>query len=344
MVGSKDLQPLTTPFFPNIFVKNQFRTKPQWPPKTTNLSGKVALITGGNTGLGFECGRQLLSYKLSRLIITSRSAKRGEDAAAKLLKRYPGATIDVWALDMSSYDSIQALAKRAESELARLDIVILNGGVGKAKLDIVSTTGHEEDIQINYLSTVFTAILLLPVLKAKSPAGTPGRLTIVNAALALAAKFPNRNKTPLLSSFDDPKSFDANDQYCSSKLLAHLFLYKLVDYVSADDVVVNLVDPGFVKGTELARGVHGFASLISSGFSAIAARPTPVGACTYVDAAVVKGKESHGCFIMSWKITPFHSLLYTTEGKTVIERLWQETMNEFAFANVRGIIESMKSS
>ncbi|RYP45267.1 hypothetical protein DL768_008383 [Monosporascus sp. mg162] len=261
MVGSKDLEPSNAPFFPNVFFNNQFRAKPQHLPSTTNLSDMVAVVTGGNTGLGFEASRQLLSFKLSHLILAVRSPEKGEAAASELLTQHRKANIEVWQLDMSSYDSIQAFARRVQDKLSRLDIVILNAGVRKLSFDTVRGTGHEETIQVNYLSTALLAILLLPILKSKSPAGGPSRLTIAGAALSLAAKFPTKNKDPLLPSFDDAKTFTGIDRYNTSKLLVQMFLWKLVDYVSADDVVVNVADPGFVKGTGLTRDAKGGAKI-----------------------------------------------------------------------------------
>lgn len=173
-----------------------------------------------------------------------RSPEKGEAAAAKLRLPFPKAVIEVWQLDMCSYDSIQAFARRVESHLSRIDIVILNAGLFGLSFKIVKSTGHEETIQVNYLSTAFLAILLLPILKAKGPpGGQPAHLTIVSAALTLAAKFPNRGANPLLPSFDDPKTFDRQEHYHSSKLMMHMFLWKLVDIVSANDVIVNLADP-----------------------------------------------------------------------------------------------------
>ena len=304
MAGSKDLQPSTAKFFPNVFFYNQFRAKPEWPSQSTDLSDKVAIITGGNGGLGFEAASQLLSFKLSRLILAVRSSKKGEAAAQQLLSQYSKARVDVWSLDMSSYDSIQTFARRVETDLTRLDMVVLNAGVRKLSFSTDPNTGHEETIQINYLSTVLLSILLLPSLKSKSPSGTAGRLTIVNAALALAAKFPNRDEVPLLKSFDDPKYFDAIDRYNSSKVLSHMFLWKLVDYVSPDDVIVNLPDPGFVKGTDLTRDAKGGQKVAAALFGAMTGRTKRDGASTYLDALLNKGKESHGCFIMSWQIHP----------------------------------------
>ncbi|KAI1138437.1 NAD(P)-binding protein [Hypoxylon sp. FL0543] len=344
MISSKDLPPSTVPFFPNQFFKNQFHSKPQYPPKDTDLSEKVAIITGGNTGLGFEAATQLLSYKLGTLILAVRSNAKGEAAAIKLRTRYAKAKIDVWPLDMGSYESIQAFARRVDSQLPRLDMAILNAGVSKLEFGTVPSTGHEETVQINYLSTVLLAVLLLPALKSKSPPGIPGRLTIASAALTLVAKFPNRHESPLLPSFDDPKYWDPNDQYCSSKLLMHLFVWKLVDYVSADDVIVNLADPGFVKGTELGRDVSGGQRVGLAVFASLTGRSKKHGASTYIDAVLNKGKDSHGGFIMSWQIHPFPTFLYTPEGQQVIERLWSETLAEFEFANVRGILESMKEN
>lgn len=302
MVLSKDMEPISSPFFPNIFFKNQFLTKPTWPSKDTNLTGKVATVTGANQGIGLEASDQLLSFRLSRLIIAARSVAKGEAAADILRAKYPKATIDVFQLDMSSYDSIQAFVAQVE-QLERLDIAILNAGVRKMKLELVPSTGHEETIQVNYISTALLCILLLPILERRSAKG-PSRISIISSGLAFHAKFRNQTASPLLPSFDDAKNFDALDQYNTSKLLGMMFLYKLVDYVSADDVIVNVVDPGFVKGTSLTRDLSFVELALMTPWKHIAARPLKVSASTYVDGAVVKGKESHGCYIMSWKISP----------------------------------------
>ncbi|KAI8297010.1 Short chain dehydrogenase yanD [Colletotrichum sp. SAR11_59] len=305
-----------------------------------HLSGNTAIITGGNTGLGYEAAIQLLDLKLSYLILAVRSLERGEEAAAKLRKQHPGATIDVWQLDMNSYDSIQAFARRAGSHISRIDIVILNAGIMKMSFSKNSSTGHEETLQVNYLSTVLLAILLLPVLKAKrKPDGDPAHLTIVNAALTLAASFPNRDAKPLLPSFDDPKTF-SSETYNSSKLLAHMFLWKLADVVSADDVIVNLSDPAWCRGTALGRDAPGLLRWGLWAFGATGRTPR-VGASCFVDAVVNKGEESHGCFLMSWNIHPFAAFLYTSEGKNVTERLWAETLDELELAGARSMLKSM---
>ena len=305
MVGSKDLEPSHLSFG-KIFFQNQFREKPQWPAPGTTLSGKTAVVTGANTGLGYEAALQLLGLQLSRLILAVRSIDKGEAAAQKMRALFPKATIEVWQLDMCSYESIQAFVRRADSQLPRLDIALLNAGIIKFTFNTVKSTGHEETLQVNYLSTMLLAILLLPILKAKRPLNAPpARLTIVSAALTLAAKFPERNRVPVLAAFDDPALFTNDETYNSTKLLAHMFLWHLVDRVSATDVIVNLADPAWCKGTKLAREVTGAGMKLGVWvFGATTGRSPKVGASCFVDAIVNKEEESHGCFLMSWKVHP----------------------------------------
>ncbi|KAF3766447.1 NAD(P)-binding protein [Cryphonectria parasitica EP155] len=347
-----DLPPNTAPFFPNIFYQNQFRAQPVYPPKDTDLRGRTAIITGANSGIGLECCRQLLSYKLSTLILAVRSPTKGDAAAAQLRQKYPGAEISVWELDMSSYLSIQAFVQRVDTHLPRVDFVVLNAGVMKA-FAIVPSTGHEEMFQVNYLSQALLTLLLLPVLKAKKPpTGLPARLTWVNGALSLFAKFPNRHSVPLLPSFDNEEIFADGEWYNTSKLLAHFFAWKIAEFVSADDVIVSVTDPGYVRGTELAsekkeemmnmRGafvLKRFMSLFEK-----MARTLEDGTSTIVDTVVNKGKEAHGCYVMGWRIAPFATMLYGPEGEEIRERLWQETVDEFKFANVEEILSIMKAS
>lgn len=303
MSASLDLgPPKETPG--TLFLKSQFRTSPQWPPKDTNLEGKVAIVTGSNSGLGFESSRQLLSYGLSVLIVAVRSAPKGETAASKLRSQFPNADIRVWSLEMESYDSIQAFARRADAELTRLDIAILNAGMQTAYFSVIPNTGHETLVQVNYLSTVLLALLLLPILKAKAPAGRPGRLTIVSSGTARGATLPESEGTPILAVLDDKlRPWDPVERYAISKLLGHLFMAELVRYVNADDVIVNLADPGLVKNTDLQRFAPPLVAAFFYCYKGILGRTVPVGASTYVDAAVVKGKESHGCYVANWRVS-----------------------------------------
>ncbi|KAH8787251.1 hypothetical protein BGZ57DRAFT_939943 [Hyaloscypha finlandica] len=304
MVGSKDLQPSAA----------------------SALNGKTAIITGSNNRLAYEAALPLLDLKLSHLIMAVRNSAKGEAAAAKLRQSHPKARIEVWLLDMSSY-----------SQLSPIDILILNAGVKNIRFNLVKSTGHEEVFQVNYLSTMLLTLLLLllllllPILKAKGPPGEPAHLTIS----------PNRDANPLFPSFNDPMTF-SQENYNSSKLLAHMFLWNLVDYVNADDVIINISDPAWVKGTELLSDAKGEMWVGLKVFEQTGRTPK-VGSPCLVDAVLSKGKVSHGCFLMSWEIHPFAAFLYTPEGKVVIQRVWDETLAELDFAGVGQILESMKA-
>ncbi|RSL53400.1 hypothetical protein CEP54_010428 [Fusarium duplospermum] len=339
MTASSD-HPMLSQSSMGLFFSSQ-REKAHFPPKDTNLSGQTAIVSGANAGLGFQCARMLLELKLSRVIIASRSLQRGETAAEALRKEYPSASVDVWDLDMASYQSIQAFATRCAT-LSRIDFVILNAGISKQNFDLAAT-GHEEAFQVNYLSTVLLAILLLPTLKEKAPDGRPGRLTVVSSGRSMHAKFPESKASPIIPAFDDKNAFDGAERYNTTKFLLHLWIYNLVDYVSPDDVVVNLVDPGFCKGTNLERDFHGAVKAFLLGMKSMVGRPIDAGASTYIDAAVIKGKETHGSFIMDWTICPYGQFFYGPESKRISEKLWEETIAELSFAGVQQVLDKMKA-
>ena len=109
---------------------------------------------------------------------------------------------------------------------------------------------------------------------------------------------------PLLASFDDPNlKYDGSERYNVSKLLGQIFLDRLAKEVASKHVVINMVEPGLTKGTNLFRNARGVARLFL-GLVSVAGRPTEVGALTYIDAAVVKGTNSHGSWIADCKIAP----------------------------------------
>lgn len=143
-------------------------TKPKPLPAGTDLTDQVAIITGSNTGLGFEACRQFLKLGLSHLIMAVRSQVKGDEAADQLRSEFPTSNISVWTLEMESYDSIRAFADRCAT-LPRIDIVLLNAALMKMAHTTVPATGHELTMQVNYLSTALLAILLLPILKSKRP-------------------------------------------------------------------------------------------------------------------------------------------------------------------------------
>ncbi|CAP70486.1 uncharacterized protein PODANS_3_5570 [Podospora anserina S mat+] len=350
----------------SIFISSQFRTKPQrlTLTRSTSLAGKTALITGATTGLGYHAAHNLLSLSLSHLIIAVRNTEKGEEVASGFRRKFPSATITFMHLEMSSYPSIQSFTSALSDKFSntditkpRLDIAILNAGVVSANFSLDPVTGNDRVIQVNYLGTFLLAILLIPIMRSVS-GGNPGRLTIVSSGGVYNSKlYPPSPGVPFLSSFNNlttsPSSngkgaYQAMNHYFVSKLLGQMFFAELIrrGYLPpSDQLITNLVDPGFCKGTELQREASGI--LLAGAIrlvKAITARDIKDGAWTYVDAVVTKGAESNGCFVMDWKVSPFGYQVYEEGHMTVMKQLFEETMHELELAGIKTVLEELRAA
>lgn len=270
----------------------------------TDLTGKTAIVTGSNCGLGLEVARQLLGLGLAKLILAVRSESKGEAARRDLLAGQPDAAsgkVEVWSLDMASYDSIAKFAQRAAA-LDRLDIAVLNAGVFKGEEEFHPSTGYEEDVQINYLSTALLMTMLLPALKP-----SPARLVIVSSDTAGWVDFKEKSSNPILAAFKRKSDkWDMQERYGTSKLLGQFYLTELANRVPASAVTIDCVNPGFCYGTELTRAGEGtvLGSIVNL-VRRIIGKPTQVGALSIVHAAVSFGQEEiHGQYVEDGQIRP----------------------------------------
>lgn len=289
------------------FFYNQLTVKPAI-VQGVSLAGKTALVTGSNTGVGLETSRQLLDLGLSKLILAVRSEEKGQAAKKSLSagRDLSDDSIEIWNLDQSDYDSVVAFAERTKS-LPRLDIVVLNIGIANATRVFNAKTGHDEMIQVNYLSTALLAILILPVVKEKSAAqGAPSRITIVSSEVAAWTAFKEKNSFPLLATLDQKDiKVDLLDRMMVSKLLGQFFLSRLVSIVSPSVAVINAVSPGSIHDSEFNREHDKtFSGAIAKVAMRRMANTAAVGARMVTDAAVNHGEETHGEFLSFQKIVP----------------------------------------
>ena len=124
------------------FVRDQFSDLPS---VSENLEGRIVIVTGANTGIGFECAKHFLRMKPAKLILAVRSIEKGQAAVLRLIdqtKETIPDIIDVWKLDMASFASVQEFSQRVET-LPRLDIAVLNSGV---VTDTWDTTGDGYEV------------------------------------------------------------------------------------------------------------------------------------------------------------------------------------------------------
>jgi NAD(P)-dependent dehydrogenase (short-subunit alcohol dehydrogenase family) len=283
-------------------LRRQF-TRPKPLPAGIMLTDQVAIVTGSNVGLGLEASRQLLQLGLSRLVMGVRSQAKGDEAASKLRTSFPFAIISVWILDLESYGSVRAFAQQCAT-LPRIDIVILNAGFMSTQYTVVPATKHEVTIQVNYLSTALLAILLLPILRAKRDVSAAKQPVLTIVVSDAAYRVDIETLGPVLQQLDSSRGFSQPAWYSKSKLLLVLFVSKLAELVSSDEVLINMANPGMTKGTAFFRGMPTILQKIVAFVQFLFARSLAVGASTYLDAAVAEGKDSHGAFTSEWTIKP----------------------------------------
>ncbi|KAF4343708.1 short-chain dehydrogenase reductase family [Fusarium beomiforme] len=287
------------------------------------------IITGRNSGLGLECGRQFLSLGLTQLILAVRSQQKGDIAAKELKTEFPEADIQVWILDMESSPSVREFMARCNT-LERLDVAILNAGCAKQTFQRAKGNGKEMTLQVNYLNTMLLAILLIPILKAKS-SSAPGRLTLVTSDMALWVKVKDTEGS-ILDSIDKPENFDGANRYSTTKLFLIMFTSKLAELVSADDII-NIVNPCVVRGTRLMREAKGSSKMIFNISCFLLGRNIVDGTRQFLHSALVLGKESHGSY-GDWEIRPYPVIMYTESGQKIREKLWSETLEDLRIRDI----------
>ncbi|ETS81723.1 hypothetical protein PFICI_06725 [Pestalotiopsis fici W106-1] len=317
------------------FWKQVFTSVPLIPAQL-DLAGKTVLVTGSNVGLGLESVRHFLKLRPRLVIMAVRSREKGEAAATSLRPEFPGTAIQVWEIDMASFQSVQAFVARLTRELdGRLHVAVLNAGLSKIRFERAQEGGrHESTLQVNYLGTALLALLLLPTMRPTASSPEPGRLSIVNSEAALPVDLDDPDQGGLLDSLDRPENYDGFSQYSKSKLLVMMFIAKLAEVVSPDEVIVNCTDPGATKGTAFFREVDSWAFKIALHILlGIMGRNMSDAARIYLHSTVVLGKESHGSYT-DWMIRAWPTIMYSEKGRRLSEKLWDETLEELKFAKV----------
>jgi len=150
--------------------------------------------------------------------ITARTAEKGA-ATIKEIEEKTGkkGVVHALVLDMDSFAGVQSFVASLKSEVKRLDIVLLNAGLNKFSYQQLPS-GWETDLQVNTLSTILLALLLIPWMRSVGAQhlGILGSSTHMKSDIS---KFP---KTGILDFLNDKKNYtDPMDQYGYSKLLVH---------------------------------------------------------------------------------------------------------------------------
>ena len=128
------------------------------------LNNKIALITGGNCGIGFETAQELARVGLT-LIIACRDKKKGIEAQKKIISETSNKRVFFYELDLASFESIHSFAKIFKKNFSKLHILVNNAGaLGFAKKTL-SKDGIEMTMAVNHFGHFLLTNLLLDELK-----------------------------------------------------------------------------------------------------------------------------------------------------------------------------------
>jgi NAD(P)-dependent dehydrogenase (short-subunit alcohol dehydrogenase family) len=209
-------------------------------------SGRIAIVTGANTGLGFETAK-VLAAKGAQVVIAVRDAEKGKAAAAQIVGNVPHADIAVQPLDLGSLQSVRAAADELKAAYPRIDLLINNAGVMYPPKQTTSD-GFELQFGTNHLGHFALTGLLLDHL-----------LPVEGSRVVVVASIAHNIRAGI--HFDDlqwERSYNRVSAYGQSKLSNIMFAYELQRRLAtaAANTIAVAAHPG-VSNTELMRHLPG---------------------------------------------------------------------------------------
>ncbi|KAJ6564688.1 NAD(P)-binding protein [Mycena capillaripes] len=266
-----------------------------------DLSGKIALVTGGNTGIGYHTVKQLL-LKNAKVYLAARSPEKAA-AAIKSLTEETNKTAIFIELDLADLPSVRRGAEAFLAQESRLDLLFNNGGVMNCPTDMLTAQNHDLQFGTNVIGHFFFTELLLPAL-TESHRETNVRARVINTTSIGHQLSPGRG-IEFVSLKGGPER-DAWIKQAGSTLgpwrlygeskLGNIFVSNYLSRMHGDELVSCAVHPGGIK-TELGRHSGNFLQVAANVF----AFPAPMGAFTQLwGATMVSPEEINGQYLIPW--------------------------------------------
>ncbi|MCX5047999.1 MULTISPECIES: oxidoreductase [unclassified Streptomyces] len=263
-----------------------------------DLSGRVAVVTGANSGLGYVVAREL-ARKGARVVLACRSEVRGSAAADRIVREVPGAIAEFARLDLGDLGSVREFASRFGYEW--LDLLVNNAGVMALPYG-TTADGFETQFGVNHLGHFALTGLLLPVLL-----GTPGArvVTVSSEAHAMA----NID----LDDLNSERRYRRWIAYARSKTANLLFTHELARRLAAHgaDVVAAAAHPGYaatnLQGTAPRMEGRRLAGRVMEIGNRVLAQSAEAGALSTLYAATAPGVRPDsftGPSFMMWRGAP----------------------------------------
>ncbi len=207
--------------------------------------GRVAIVTGANTGLGYHTAA-VLAQSGAHVVLAVRNLEKGNLALARIVAAHPNADVTLQELDLSSLDSVRTAAAALRNAYPRIDLLINNAGVMYTPKQ-VTADGFEMQFGTNHLGHFALTGLLLDNL-----------LPVRGSRVVTVSSMGHRIRAAI--HFDDLQwehRYDRVAAYGQAKLANLLFTYELQRRLAARDkptTVAVAAHPG-VSDTELTRNM-----------------------------------------------------------------------------------------
>ena len=193
----------------------------------------LAIITGANTGLGFETARGLLGLGY-QVVITSRALDRGSAAIGKLKAEYPQAVVSMLPLDLASQESIGSFTRSFTAAFGQWDVLVLNAGAKVLANYQQTSSGIEYHFGVNAVGHFSLTAELL------SHRAEVSRVVSVSS---IVARFAPKELGPAGSA----TSYSAGASYSASKLSNYLFAIELEKRFGSESFSSLAAHPGFAR-------------------------------------------------------------------------------------------------
>ncbi|MEW1720960.1 oxidoreductase [Streptomyces sp. NPDC093109] len=204
--------------------------------------GRTVVVTGANTGIGFEAAR-ILARRGAAVVLACRTPAKAADAADRIRAAAPGSSVTTLRLDLASQASVREAAEELRAEHARIDLLINNAGMLGSKERTVTEDGFEATFATNHLGVfAFTGLVLdrlLPV---------PGSRVVTVSSLV------HRGASLDFDDLQARRKYRRSGVYSASKLANLMFTYELQRQLSAAGAhtVALAAHPGMSR-TEFTR-------------------------------------------------------------------------------------------
>lgn len=211
-----------------------------------DLSGQVIVVTGANSGIGFEATRLFVKHN-AQVVMACRSMDKAEAAFDTIKQEFPNAKLVILSLDLGSFSSIRHFSTQLHKKYDKIDVLLNNAGIMMTPYG-TTVDGLEQQQGINHFGHFLLTRLLFDLLNHETES------RIVNIS-SLAHRGGTMNFNNLM--YDNKKGYAKTKAYARSKLENLLFTYDLADKVEKAGLNIKVLaaHPG-VSRTNLGHHIH----------------------------------------------------------------------------------------